>query len=59
MADVITTTSFVEVREPHTKRLLFRYDPGRNLVEVQARGIKTVVDLNALKPLSPPAPKRT
>lgn len=59
MADVITTTSFVEVREPHTKRLLFRYDPGRNLVEVQARGIKTVVDLNALKPLSSAAPKRT
>ena len=37
--------SFVDVREPHTNKLLFRYDPERNLVEVQRRGVKTVVDL--------------
>lgn len=37
--------SFVDVREPHTNKLLFRYDPDRGLVEVQRRGVKTVVDL--------------
>lgn len=37
--------SFVDVREPHTNKLLFRYDPERGLIEVQRRGIKTVVDL--------------
>lgn len=37
--------SFVDVREPHTNKLLFRYDPERGLVEVQRRGVKTVVDL--------------
>lgn len=54
MAD-ITLAGFVDVREPHTKRLLFRYDPARNLVEVQARGVKTVVDLATLtpKPIKP------
>ena len=36
---------FVDVREPHTNKLLFRYDPTRALVEVQRRGVKTVVDL--------------
>ena len=37
--------SYVEVREPTTNKLLFRYDPTRNLVEIQRRGIMTIVDL--------------
>jgi hypothetical protein len=36
---------FLDVREPHTNRLLFRYDPLRQLVEIQERKVKTVVDL--------------
>jgi hypothetical protein len=37
--------SFVEVREPHTGKLLFRYDASRQLVEIAQRGVVTVVDL--------------
>lgn len=36
---------FVDVREPHTGKLLFRYDGDRQLVEIQRRGEKTLVDL--------------
>ena len=36
---------FVDVREPHTGKLLFRYDAQRAIIEVQSRGVKTVVDL--------------
>lgn len=42
-------TSFVDVREPHTNKLLLRYDPDRLLVEVQQRGVKTVIDLTQIK----------
>ena len=37
--------SFVEVREPHTGKLLFRYDASRQLVEIARRGVVTIVDL--------------
>jgi len=37
--------SFFDVREPVTGKLLFRYDPERNLIEIQRRGVVTVVDL--------------
>jgi hypothetical protein len=36
---------FVEIREPHTKKLLFKYDAERGIIEIQQRGIKTLVDL--------------
>lgn len=36
---------FVDVREPQTNRLLFRYDPVRQLVEIVHKGVKVVVDL--------------
>lgn len=36
---------FREVVDPHTGYLLFRYDPDRELIEIQRRGVKTVVDL--------------
>jgi hypothetical protein len=38
-------SDFVDVREPQTEKLLFRYDPDRDIIEVQRRGVKTVVDL--------------
>lgn len=37
--------TFIDVREPHTKKLLFRYDPAREIIEIQQRNVKTVVDL--------------
>ncbi len=39
---------FIEVREPLTGKLLFRYDPERGLIEVQRRRVKTLVDLREL-----------
>lgn len=38
-------TGFIDVLEPHTAKLLFRFDPIRDIIEVQRRGVKTVVDL--------------
>lgn len=38
-------TGFIDILEPHTARLLFRFDPIRDIIEVQRRGVKTVVDL--------------
>jgi hypothetical protein len=43
---VTDTSRFVEVREPHTDKLLFKFDPHRDIIEVAQRGIKTVVDLS-------------
>ena len=34
-----------DVREPHTGKLLFRYCPARDIIEIQVRGVKTIVDL--------------
>lgn len=40
---------FIDIREPHTEKLLFKYDPARELVEIQRQNIKTVVDLTQYK----------
>lgn len=40
---------FIPVREPGTDWLLFLYDPERNLIEVQRRGVKHLIDLGELK----------
>ncbi len=45
-----------EVRDPDHNKLLFRYDPLRNLVEVGSRGVVHVVDLTAYRPSPPPPP---
>jgi len=37
---------WVEVREPHTDKLLFRFHPIRDLIEIQRRGAKTLIDLS-------------
>jgi hypothetical protein len=38
--------AYVDVRQPVTKRLLFRFDPDRDIIEIVERGVKTFVDLN-------------
>lgn len=38
---------FKEVRQPGTGKLLFRIDPDRQLIEIQDRGVKTLIDLKA------------
>lgn len=40
-----TNQYFVDVREPYTGKLLFRYDPVRRLIEIQRRGELTLIDL--------------
>lgn len=42
----VTESCFIDVRNPHTDKLIFRYDPIRNIVEHQARGVKAIIDLN-------------
>ena len=41
----ILTEEYVEMRDPHTGKLLFKLDPNRWLIEIQCRGIKTLIDL--------------
>lgn len=41
---------FVEVRNPHTGKLLFKYDPQRELIEIRERGEVTLVDLTQYRP---------
>lgn len=43
-----------DVRDPDHNKLLFRYDPLRNLVEIGSRGVIHVVDLAEYKQSSPP-----
>lgn len=43
-----------DVRGPDG-RLLFRFDPDRDLVEIRDRGQTYVIDLSPLRPQSPPA----
>lgn len=43
-------SNYIEVREPGTNHLLFRYDPNRELVEIKNRDRITVIDLQEIKP---------
>jgi hypothetical protein len=43
------TVMWVDIREPHTDKLLLRFDPARDIIEVQRRGVKTVIDLTQYK----------
>jgi len=40
---------YIPVREPATNKLLFRFDPDRNLIEIKVRGVVTVVDLDVMR----------
>lgn len=42
--------SFVDIREPRTNWLLARFDPERDILEIQRRGVKTTVDLAQYRP---------
>ena len=44
-----TLDGWSEVREPHTDDLLFRYDPVRDMIEIQRRKVKTLIDLRSYK----------
>ena len=36
---------FIDVRQRIMTRLLFGYDPNREIIEIQERGIRTLIDL--------------
>lgn len=36
---------FIDVKEPHTGKMLFRFDPERNLVEIRRAKATLIVDL--------------
>lgn len=40
---------WLRVLEPHTKKLLLRFDPERDIIEIQQRGVKTLIDLRQLR----------
>lgn len=42
---------FIEVRHPLTNKFLFRYDQGRQIVELMERGLRTLIDLTHDPPL--------
>lgn len=42
-----TDLAWVRVLEPNSGKLLFRYDPIRDIIEIQRRGVKTLIDLRA------------
>lgn len=41
--------AYLDVRDPFSNKLLFRYDPQRELVEYKKRNLVVVVDLAELK----------
>ena len=45
-----------DVRDPDHGKLLFRYDPLHNLVQVGSRGVIHVVDLSEYRPSPLPPP---
>lgn len=46
---------WVDIREPHTGKLLARYEPTRSLLEFAQRGVKTLVDLTQYETHTAPA----
>lgn len=40
-----TPGNFIDIREPHTGKLLCRFDPERRLLEFRRRGVKTLIAL--------------
>jgi len=39
------TSPYIDVLEPGTGKLLFRIDPQRQLIEIQHRRVRTLIDL--------------
>ena len=42
----VVESHYVEVRNPYTNKLIFEYDPVRNVVRHQDKGRRCVIDLN-------------
>ncbi len=40
---------FIDVRHPYTNKLLFRYDPERQLIEIGERGKTIIIDLTQIR----------
>lgn len=51
--------SYVDVREPVTGHLLFRYDPMRRLVQIKVKAVVTTVDLEGIPPTHLPVVRTT
>ena len=43
------SVGWVDIKDPHTGKLLLKFHPMRDIIEVQRRGIKTVVDLTSYR----------
>lgn len=41
--------TMIDVRELHTGKLLFKYDPDRDIIEIERRGNKSLIDLTAIR----------
>jgi hypothetical protein len=48
---------WLDVRAPESNKLLFRYDPQRDLVQIQIRGVRHVVDLAEIRNTAPESAK--
>ena len=42
-------SEFVDVREPGSGKLLFRFDLDRGIIQVQRRGVVTLIDLSEFR----------
>lgn len=40
--------NYVEIREPGSEKLLCKYDPERQLLEFQRRGVRSLIDLKKI-----------
>jgi len=49
--------AFIDIRDEHTNKLLFRFDPQRDLIEIQVRGVKSLIDLSQYR-RADPAPRQ-
>lgn len=45
----MTAAGWVDIKEPHTGKLLLKFHPLRDIIEVQRRGVKTVIDLTSYR----------
>ncbi len=45
----MTAVGWVDIKEPHTGKLLLKFHPLRDIIEVQRRGVKTVIDLTSYR----------
>ncbi len=44
-AYTVPESHYIDIREPGSNWLLFKFDPLRGLIEIKRRGVMTVIDL--------------